>query len=46
MGKLRKIVPLTDEQRQLVADNIKLPQFVINKYCTLTVIGFYGKDMV
>ena len=35
MGKLRKIVPLTDEQRQLVADNIKLPQFVINKYYKL-----------
>lgn len=35
MGKLRKIVPLTDEQRQLFAENIKLPRFVINKYYKL-----------
>ena len=35
MGSQRKLIPLTDEQRQLVADNIKLPRFVISKYYSL-----------
>ena len=35
MGSQRKLIPLTEEQRQLVADNIKLPRFVISKYYSL-----------